>query len=197
MTAVETRRYTPDDLLRMEDGSHYELVDGQLVERNSSTDSSEVAACIGYQLVAFRKANDVGRAYDATLGVRAFPDDPDRVLRADVSWVHESRAPDKPTAYLRVIPDLVVEVVSLRDKAVDVRSKVDAWLDAGVRIVWVASPRGREVTVYRAGRRPVVLTTDDEIDGEEVIPGFRCPVASFFPAPLPVMLAQAVDEDPA
>jgi hypothetical protein len=41
-TTVQTQ-YTPEDLLTMPDGDRYELVDGELVERNMSALSSFVA----------------------------------------------------------------------------------------------------------------------------------------------------------
>src|SRR5205085_11477652 len=41
-TAATTPRYTPEDLLKMPDGDRYELVDGNLVERDKSFWSSYV-----------------------------------------------------------------------------------------------------------------------------------------------------------
>jgi len=52
--------YTPDDLLAMEDGTAYELVDGRLVELNLGFDSQTVVGRLVGGLHAFLKSNPVG-----------------------------------------------------------------------------------------------------------------------------------------
>ncbi len=54
---------------------------------------------------------------------------------------------------------------------------------AGVRLVWVINPRNHTVRVYRADGSSGSLREDDELDGEDVLPGFRCPVQNLFPRP--------------
>jgi Uma2 family endonuclease len=91
--------------------------------------------------------------------------------------------PRDDPGFLLVAPDLVVEVVSRHDRWPEVREKAAMWLRAGVRLVWVADPRQREIYVYRPGARPEVFTADDQITGLDVIPGFAAPVASLFHEP--------------
>jgi hypothetical protein len=50
-------------------------------------------------------------------------------------------------------------------------------------MVWVVNPRRRTVTVYPTPRGGTILGADDELDGQEVVPGFRCRVASLFLTP--------------
>jgi Uma2 family endonuclease len=48
MTALAPQtRFTPDDLLRLEEEGLYELVDGKLVEKPMSSDANAVAWIIG------------------------------------------------------------------------------------------------------------------------------------------------------
>ena len=54
------------------------------------------------------------------------------------------------------------------------------YLDAGTRLVWVVEPRGRTVTVYRSREEIRILTSEQEIDAGEVLPGFRTRVSEFF-----------------
>jgi Uma2 family endonuclease len=77
-------------------------------------------------------------------------------------------------------PDLVVEVVSPSDRMTDVQAKVDDYLRAGVRLVWVVEPRARTVTAYVPGRPPRVYGEADDLDGGDVLPEFRLPVAEIF-----------------
>jgi Uma2 family endonuclease len=172
--------YTPDDLLTMEDGGHFELVDGELKERQVSTDSSTVAANFAFELTALNRTAGLGRIFDSELGIRIFPEDPNRTRRADISFLARDRVPPADTPFLFVAPDLVVEVVSPSDHMADVRAKVEEWLAAGVKLVWVALPESKEVFVYRRGARPAILTAGDELVGDDVVPGFSCPVARLF-----------------
>jgi len=54
------------------------------------------------------------------------------------------------------------------------------WLHAGVRLVWVVDPGSRTATVHREGGQGLLLTGDAELDGEDVLPGFRLPLPDLF-----------------
>ena len=62
----------------------------------------------------------------------------------------------------------------------EVDEKVMAWLDAGAAAVWVVNPKWRSVTVYRSATDIKTLTEQDELESEDVVPGFRCRVAELF-----------------
>jgi Uma2 family endonuclease len=79
-----------------------------------------------------------------------------------------------------LVPDLVVEVVSPGDTQREVREKVEDWLRAGVRLVWVIFPATRTATAYRSLEDVIQLSEDDSLDGEEVVPGFNCRVGDLF-----------------
>ena len=72
----------------------------------------------------------------------------------------------------------MVEVVSPWDRASEVSAKAATWLDAGVRLVWVVDPQARLATVHHPGGQDTVLREDGILDGEDVLPGFRLPLAS-------------------
>lgn len=75
---------------------------------------------------------------------------------------------------------MAVEVVSPSDAYIDVESKVDEYLDAGVRMVWVLNPQQRNVRVFVPGERPQQLGLGDELTGGTVLPGFSVRVAELF-----------------
>ena len=77
-------------------------------------------------------------------------------------------------------PDLVLEVVSPNDKADEVDAKARVWLSAGVRLVWVVYPAGRYVQIWRANGDIEVRREGQELDGEDVVPGFTMLVAEIF-----------------
>lgn len=189
MTLTEaslTKIYTPDELAIMPDGESFELVDGHLVERKMGNESSLIGGRIYGLLFVFLSAHRLGKLFPADAGFQCFADDRDRVRKPDVSFIRAGRLPgDRPAkGFDRIAPDLVVEVVSPGDTAEEVREKVQEYLVAGVRLVWVVYPSTRTVAVHRprsstAGSASD-LSGDDVITGEEVLPGFTCPVREFF-----------------
>ena len=70
---------------------------------------------------------------------------PDRVVGADAVFIATVSLPLQlsPEGYLETIPDLVVEVVSKNDTRAYTRRKVEDYLAAGVRLIWVADPLRR------------------------------------------------------
>jgi Uma2 family endonuclease len=104
--------------------------------------------------------------------------DASRKRRPDLAFVSADRWPiDRPVSLRQdawdVVPDLTVEVVSPTDIAQDLLGKVKEYFQAGVRLVWVVYPIQRCIHVYEAWNRIRVVTETDELDGGEVLPGFR------------------------
>ena len=58
---------------------------------------------------------------------------------------------------------------------------MDEYLDAGVRLVWVIDPSNRKVKVYRHDGSVSQVDATAQLSGDDVLPGFSCPVASLFP----------------
>jgi Uma2 family endonuclease len=108
--------------------------------------------------------------------------DPDTVRGADVSFVAAARlhATRRPVGFWRGAPDLAVEVASPDDTVNEGEQKVDDYLNAGCRMVWVVNPRRRTVTIYRPGAAPAIVGDTQELDGQDVVPGFRCRVSEIF-----------------
>jgi Uma2 family endonuclease len=183
MHVVAEKTYTPEDLLSMPDGKNYELVDGHLVERTMSPLSSWVGGELFYHLRTFLRENPKGWAWPADLGYECYPGRPNKVRKSDVSFIRVERMPDGPSSegYAHIPPDLAVEVVSPNDLWHELQAKVDEYLEAGVQLVWVIDPEGRTAFVYRRDGTVSRLHAGDELSGEDIIPGFRCPLASIFP----------------
>jgi Uma2 family endonuclease len=185
MSTVATKsRYTPDDLLNMPDGDLYELVNGELVERNVGLESSWIGGEVQARLRDYSREKEQGWVFPADASYQCFPFDPTLVRKPDVSFIRRGRLPgDKlPACHCRIAPDLAVEVVSPNDLAEEVETKIQEYLNAGVRLVWVVYPESRIVHIFRQDGTLAAVRADGELDGEDVIPGFRCPVSSIFPA---------------
>ncbi len=168
---------TEEDLLRTpRDGQKYELVDGRIRVSPAGSRHGAVCAQLVMVLLSFVKKHRLGYVFDSSTGFR-LPGGNVRV--PDVSFVAMGRFPDEqvPEGFSDVPPDLAIEVLSPDDRSRDVLDKVGEYLQAGVRLVWVIDPRKRTAAIYRSLTDVRKLGPDDSLDGEDVVPGFRCPLA--------------------
>jgi Uma2 family endonuclease len=77
-----------------------------------------------------------------------------------------------PERFWEGAPTLAVEVVSPNDRADDIHDRVQDYLDAGSRQVWVLWPRQRSVSVHRPDADTRELGPDATLDGGDILPGF-------------------------
>jgi Uma2 family endonuclease len=85
-----------------------------------------------------------------------------------------------PDNFVPLAPDLAVEVLSPSDRMADAMSKVTMYLQTGVRLVWLVDPATLTVTIFRQDAAPKMVREADTLDGADVLPGFRIPVAEIF-----------------
>ena len=171
----------------MPDGDRYELVNGELVERDMGFKSSRIGGRFYRFLSVYCEDNGLGWVAPADASFQCFPDDPEKVRKPDASFIRAERMPSdqQPEGHCRLVPDAAAEVVSPNDTYSDVEIKVDEYLQAGVLLVWVIHPATRSVRVHRRDGTMSDLREDDELTGENVIPGFRCRVSDLFADPVP------------
>ena len=171
---------TADELLHTSiPDKRTELVRGVLIVREpAGSTHGLVAMSLGAELAVYVKRTGAGGVFAAETGFK-LATNPDTVRAPDVAFVTRSRlpAPDA-TGYPHLAPDLVVEVLSPGDRPGEVLAKVGDWLEAGARLVWVIDPERRIARVYRQDGTENSITADGQLDGEDVLPGFSCPLAS-------------------
>ena len=181
---VSYRTYTPEQFLEVEDAHRFELIDGDLVERNMGSLSSLVGGKFIIRLGNYLEGGAGGLITGSDGGLRIFgPEHPGWVRFPDVAYYSKGTFPHDlpPRGWSEEVPALVVEVVSPNDTAGEIEDKVHLWLDAGVPTVWVAYPEIRTVVVRKTGNTATFLQ-GDQLVSDENFPGFSVPAASFFPA---------------
>ena len=187
IVAGTQKQYTPEDLLTMPDGDRYELVNGQLVEQEMSFWACYVSGRLHHRMTSFTDAQQSGWVSpEGGLTFQCFPHDPGMVRKADVSFLKRERwswEQARQPGHVRLAPDVAVEVMSPNDLAYEVNAKVKDWLSAGVTLVWVIDPEAHMIAVHRANGQGTILREADELDGEDVLPGFRCPLRELFLPP--------------
>jgi Uma2 family endonuclease len=174
-TDTSRRLVTADELLRMpDDGGRYELVRGVLVRMSpTSSRSSLVSRATGTRVDRYVREHGLGICGDADWGF-LLSSNPDIVRAPDVGVVVAARVPADgiPPGYWPGAPDLAIEVISPSDRFADVLEKVQEYLVAGTRLVWVLDPEARKAIVFRPGQPPETVGADGELSGADVLPGF-------------------------
>ncbi len=188
-TQVAADTLTLDEFIRRYDEQPFEFINGE-IRRLSPT-------MFGHNYVAsILIAALVGHITPRNLG-RVFVEAP-FVLTYERKWVKGSRVPDimfvaaeriatyrasDPDASrkpLILVPDLVVEIISPNDKYSEVDEKVEAYLQDGVRLVWVVDLQRQKIAVHAPNTPQMWLSGDDKLAGGDVIPGFEIAVAGLF-----------------
>ncbi len=181
--ATMTDLLTADDLLRLHSkGVRGELIRGVLHETMSSgVRHGKIVMSLGYELGAFVKPQRLGTLVGSDSGVW-LEHDPDTVREPDLAFFSAGIMPldaDVP-GYAEVVPELVVEIRSPSDSRREVHDKARMWISHGVRLVWVIHPDTRSVDVHSADRSVSTVVGEAELDGFDVLPGFRCALAEVF-----------------
>ena len=74
-----------------------------------------------------------------------------------------------------------MEVISTNGRMDEVEERIEQFWAVGVAMIWVVVPTTRSVRIVRTDGSTTLIHVGDELSGEEVVPGFRCPVADLFP----------------
>jgi Uma2 family endonuclease len=162
----------------------HEVIDGERreVDRMGAFETA-LAWMLSFYLGQFVLQQKLGLVMTETLFVL----DAQRNLkrRPDVVYVSYTRWPEDHvprTEAWDVVPDLAVEVISRTNLAEEIDTKITDYFAAGVRLVWVLFPESGRVYVYQSIERVTVLARTDELEGGDVLPGFRLPIATLFEA---------------
>lgn len=175
------------DLLdpRITRGKGVELVDGILVRKPMGFREDYIAVLLIQALGFYLREHNIGGVGGSQGLIRFMPN---LVRLPDVSFTRWDSAEDTAdiedpdTAFLEVVPDLVVEVLSESNTPREMQIKLGEYATAGVKLVWYVDPDAKTVTVYPKGRErgKKVLGEADTLDGGKVLPGFTLPVADLF-----------------
>jgi Uma2 family endonuclease len=179
----EKKVWTADDLLALaDDENRYEIVRGELmVMTPASVRHGKFAARLVRAIGSHVEQHALGEAYTAEPGFQ-LEAKPLTIRAPDVAFVRRERIPPagEPEGFWAIAPDLVVEIVSPSETAEEVHAKVADYLRAGTQLLWLVYPASRTVMEYRPPMQAQRLTVEDDLDGGDVVPGFRYPLKQLF-----------------
>ncbi|MBN1284656.1 MAG: Uma2 family endonuclease [Anaerolineae bacterium] len=180
--AVEAppERMTVEEFWAQYAGKRYELVEG--VPREMTPTGLEhgfSSSKVGRFLDAYASEHDLGAVFGAKTAFRL---ESGLVRAADVAFITKERLTSIAdfSKYGPFAPDLAVEVVSPHDRAGDIHRKVNEYLEAGTRLVWVVYPESRCVVVHEPDGTAHTLKAGDALGGGEVLPGLSIAVKDLF-----------------
>ncbi len=182
-----SREMTTAELLALpENGTERWLIDGQLREKPMTVRNrfhSLAMARMSYVLNAWLDQQPPPRGVvlcgDAGCRLRR---NPDTTVGIDVVYVGPELAQQEPddTTLIEGAPILAVEILSPSDTVEEIDEKVDKYLQASVKLVWIIDPHDQTLTVYQPGLPPHLVNVTQELSGEPHLPGFRVPLARIF-----------------
>ncbi|MBZ0279367.1 MAG: Uma2 family endonuclease [Anaerolineae bacterium] len=149
---------------------HFDFIDGEIVEVSPKPMHGWKQAFITSALVVYTEDHPVGRVYTEVLhvlnGEKFLPD----------VCINEISDAD----YLTTPPLFVVEIRSDSQTRESQRRKMRAYIGHGVKMGVLVLP-SEAVEVYRPGKEVLVLTADDVLDGDDILPGFKLPINRILP----------------
>jgi Uma2 family endonuclease len=148
----------------------FDFIDGEIVEVSPKPLHGRKQNIFAAELEAYTGHHSIGVSYTEVLhvlnGEKFIPD----------VCINEASDAD----YLTTPPLFVVEIRSDSQSRESQRRKARAYIRHGVKMVVLVLP-GENVEVFRPDREVLVLSVDEVLDGEDVLPGFRLPLNRILP----------------
>jgi Uma2 family endonuclease len=166
------------DQLPEKEGVLYELNEGELVVMTEPAPRHNIIRDnIAAALRGFVHPGQLGKVLVET----GYQLSPETVRIPDVSFVPADRMREIDLdRRIPIAPALAIEVVSPTDLAEDLRRKVEQYLTAGTRAVWVFYPKSREVQVFRADGASFIRREHERLEEPELLPGFSLDLKTVF-----------------
>ena len=151
--------FTYEEINSLPEGN-YEIIDGERRDMTPTGFEHGNLEGIFYDILR-RHFGDKGYVAVGEVGV-LINKNPLRVRGADVVYVSKERFPERPKGILESAPDLIVEIISESNTSWELTDKVKDYLSIGVERIIVVDPVTETVSVYRKGKREVILYGFDE-----------------------------------
>ncbi len=182
-TLTRAENLTEEQLLSLPHIGKAEMIDGRLIVAPAGFEHGGVSMRLGSKLFNHVDAHRLGMVFDSSTGFWMRSGD---LLSPDVAFVAAARLKGMkrlPRKFFQGSPDLLAEVLSPNDKPDEIERKMVEYFASDTKLAWLVDPVSRTVTLYHDARPGRVLSGNDVLGGEDVVPGFTLALEHLFVQP--------------
>ncbi len=186
IVTLEPRKkvWTEEELQSLpDDGFIHEVVDGELVmSPKNNFEHENICGRLFAALREFNRKERLGLVVDSSAGYWMA----NRNCRApDISFIpkerlHQLGFSPKARKFFPGAPDLAVEVLSPNNTRGEIEAHLRDFFSSGTQLAWIINPNAESVEVCHSLTQRALLGAGGELDGEQLLPGFRYPVGDLF-----------------
>jgi Uma2 family endonuclease len=107
-------------------------------------------------------------------------------LSPDAAWLALDRwnslTAEQQAGYPPLCPDFIIKIRSQSDSRTSVETKMELWLENGAKLAWLVDPIDANVTVYRPGHAPALLSRSEVVRATDPVAGFELRCARLWPS---------------
>jgi Uma2 family endonuclease len=126
------------------------------------------------RFIVWNEQSQLGEVFDSSTCFK-LPNGADR--SPDVSWVRRDRwdalTLQEKEKFPPIAPDFVLELMSPSDNLKAAQTKMQEYMNNGVKLGWLINRQNRTIEVYRLDRPVEILQSPATLSGEDVLLGFR------------------------
>ncbi|MDJ0845217.1 Uma2 family endonuclease [Crocosphaera sp.] len=101
----------------------------------------------------------------------------------DVAWISNERwkqlTLEEQEKFASICPDFVIELRSRTDAISQLQSKMQEYLNSGLKLGWLIDPQSQKVEIYRQNKPTEILSLPTTLSGENVLPEFSLELTKF------------------
>jgi len=180
-TLLQLKNY--EDLQAIpDDGNRYELIFGEIVMSPSPrARHQQTIADLALAMRQFAREHRLGDVYFAPFDVKFSNVS---VVQPDIFFLSVTNIRRLTQLFVDGAPDLVVEVLSPSNRAVDLIKKAALYLNYGVPEYWVVDPESESITVnVNVDGQYIALESDDGRANSSALRGFSVDPKEIFSEP--------------
>lgn len=169
-----------------EDGIDRELIRGEIRERpmtkrnryHAKTEA-KLAKLVGNWLD--KQAEPRGDVFSGEVGC-ILSNTENTCVGIDVAYFHTEAVTQQTdeTSMMRGSPILAIEILSPSDTVESINEKIDLYLDANVRLIWIVEPQFQTVTVHQPNTPPQLFNITQTFSADPQLPGLTIAVKDIF-----------------
>jgi Uma2 family endonuclease len=128
---------------------------------------------IAAEFAFWNRQNKLGFCFDSSTGFK-LANGAER--SPDIAWIKKDRwealTSQQKEKFPPIAPDFVLELMSPTDRLQNPQTKMQEYLENGVKLGWLIDRKNCYVEIYRYGQVVEILNNPVTLSGEDILPGF-------------------------